>query len=459
MSTEIITHNDVELERISSSRHDSRGIDEDPQDSQSLPPYDGGKAAWRLLLAAFVFEALLWGFPLSFGVFQEYYSQLPQFKDSPYISVIGTVASGMSYMAAPIIIPIIKQYSRYRRHMIWFGWTLALLGLVAGSFARSLGTLILTQGVMYGVGFIIFYYPILSMVNEYWIARRGMAYGFLCSASGVSGAALPIGLQSLLHRYGYHTTLRIIAVGLLVLTGPLIPVLKGRLPHSATEITAPTRTDWSFLKVPLFWIYSASNFAMGLGYFFPSIYLPSYATSNGLSSTQGALLLTIMSISQVLGQFSFGYLSDKDRIPLSVLISSSALVAGIAAYTSWGLAHTFGVLTVFAMIYGFFGAGYTAMWARMGTAVTNEPTAAFAAFGLLNFGKGVGNVLAGPIGGAFLALRNAVDAGTYGAARYETVILFTGSCMLVSALTVGLQYVRCSGLPFPLLSTWLCSKQ
>ena len=28
---------------------------------QSLPPYDGGRAAWSLLLAAFVFEALLWG--------------------------------------------------------------------------------------------------------------------------------------------------------------------------------------------------------------------------------------------------------------------------------------------------------------------------------------------------------------------------------------------------------------
>lgn len=28
---------------------------------QSLPPYDGGKVAWRLLLAMFVFEALLWG--------------------------------------------------------------------------------------------------------------------------------------------------------------------------------------------------------------------------------------------------------------------------------------------------------------------------------------------------------------------------------------------------------------
>jgi len=29
--------------------------------SQSLPPCDGGNAAWKLLISAFVFEALLWG--------------------------------------------------------------------------------------------------------------------------------------------------------------------------------------------------------------------------------------------------------------------------------------------------------------------------------------------------------------------------------------------------------------
>jgi len=29
--------------------------------TQSLPPCDSGSAAWRLLLSAFVFEALLWG--------------------------------------------------------------------------------------------------------------------------------------------------------------------------------------------------------------------------------------------------------------------------------------------------------------------------------------------------------------------------------------------------------------
>lgn len=91
---------------------------------QSLPPVDGGKAAWRLLCAAFVFEALLWGFPLSFGVFQNYYSRLPEFEHSPYISVIGTVASGMSYMAAPVMISVIKRFKRYRGTMIYFGCTL-----------------------------------------------------------------------------------------------------------------------------------------------------------------------------------------------------------------------------------------------------------------------------------------------------------------------------------------------
>ncbi|OJJ06395.1 hypothetical protein ASPVEDRAFT_323137 [Aspergillus versicolor CBS 583.65] len=70
------------------------------------------------------------------------------------------------------------------------------------------------------------------MVNEYWIARRGMAYGILCGASGVSGSVMPFALQTLLAKYGYRTTLRAVAVALTLLTGPLIPLLKGRLPPS-----------------------------------------------------------------------------------------------------------------------------------------------------------------------------------------------------------------------------------
>jgi hypothetical protein len=221
---------------------------------------------------------------------------------------------------------------------------------------------------MYGTGFILFYYPILSMVNEYWIARRGFAYGLLCSASGVSGAAMPFAIEKCLQTYGYPTTLRAVAVGLFVITGPLIPLLRPRLPD--VRASGPVaRTDLGFLRSALFWTYSLSNFAMGLGYFFPSLYVPSYALASGLSSTQGALLLALMAVSQVLGQTSFGYLSDRSGMSINALAGSSAVVAAVAVYTCWALAQSFGVLVAFVLIYGFFGAGYTALWVSIPTTI------------------------------------------------------------------------------------------
>lgn len=398
-----------------------------PDQASRLPPTDRGFAAWRLLLAAFVFEALLWGFPLSFGVFQNYYSLLPQFKDNHYISVVGTTASGISYLGAPLVMPLIRRYSAYRTQMILVGWPLCIVGLVAGSFANTLSMLILTQGVLYGVGFIIFYYPILTMVDEFWVRRRGMAYGLLCSASGASGAVMPLVLQALLRRFGYRTTLRAIAVMLVVLTGPLIPLLRGRF---GQQHNLSPRTDWTFLKKPLFWIYSVSNLWMGLGYFFPSLYLPSYASSIGLSVPKGALLLSLMSIAQVAGQFTFGYLSDR-KLSLNALIMVTLSIAATSTFGLWGVARSLPPLIFFALLFGFFGAGYTAMWARMVTAISDEPSASQAMFGLFCFGKGVGNVLAGPISAGLLRL--STDSSGYGHGMYRAVVIFTGVCLLLSA--------------------------
>lgn len=302
--------------------------------------------------------------------------------------------------------------------------------------------LILTQGVAYGLGFLIFYYPILSMVNEYWVARRGMAYGVLCGASGVSGAVMPFILQELLTKYGYRTTLRAMAVAMALLTGPLIPFLKGRLPPS--ERASIPKVDWTFFRSPLFWVYSVSNLLQGLGYFFPSLYLPSYASALKLGSKSGALVLALMSVCQVGGQFVFGLLSDR-KVPLNVLACSSTVVAAIACFTMWRLAKSLPVLILFAIVYGFFGAGFTAIWARMSTAITDDATAGPIVFSLLNFGKGIGNVLAGPLGG--LLVSHSRSAGTPSSLSYRWVIIFTGVCMFASACTICSRYFKYLGMP------------
>jgi hypothetical protein len=86
------------------------------------------------------------------------------------------------------------------------------------------------------------------MVNEYWVARRGMAYGVLCGAGGVSGAVMRFVVQTLLDNYGYQKTLRIVAVGLAILTILLLPFFKDRLPSS--DQTISPRIDWSILQEP-----------------------------------------------------------------------------------------------------------------------------------------------------------------------------------------------------------------
>lgn len=275
------------------------------------------------------------------------------------------------------------------------------------------------------------------MVNEYWIARRGMAYGVLCGASGVSGSVMPFVLQALLAKYGYRITLRAVAVALTLLTGPFIPLLKGRLPPS--ERASMPKIRWTFFRSPLFWVYSVANLLQGLGYFFPSLYLPSYASSLRLGDRSGALLLALMSVCQVGGQFVFGLLSDR-KVPLNILACLSTIIAAIACFTMWRLAESLTVLIFFAIVYGFFGAGFTAIWARMSTAVTDDVTAGPIVFTLLNFGKGVGNILAGPIGGLLVSKPD--SAGTPLSSSYRWVIVFTGTCMFASTCIICLRFMK-----------------
>ncbi|KAG9519652.1 MFS general substrate transporter, partial [Aureobasidium melanogenum] len=420
------------LEMESLNTHEAEQDERTPH----LPPIDGGLQAWVILLSAFTFEAILWGFPLSFGIFQEYYSTLPQFENNKYITYIGSIATGICYMGAPLMAPLVKRFPRWQGMMVKVGWVICLGALVAGSFAESIGGLIVTQGVMYGTGYLIIFYPVVSMVNEWWVTRRGLAWGILLGSSGASGVAYPFINEALLHKYGYKTTLRAMAVATILMTGPLLPCLKTRLPPSQSSHLA--KTDWTFIKKLIFWLYICSTVSQSLGFYLPSLYLPSYAASMGLSSTSGAMLIALMNISSVFGQFIYGYLSD-GRVALNALLLSTMLVSTIVALTLWGLAESLAVLVIFALVYGFFAYAYLAMRVRMGTAVAAEHSDAMIMFCLFSFAQGIGNVLAGPVSGALLLPD--IDEHAYGFVRYKILIIFTGAAMFASAAFIALSYL------------------
>ena len=335
------------------------------------------------------------------------------------------------FLGGPILTPVVKRFQRYQRHLIFAGWLICVISLVAASFATTTTQLILTQGALYGFGVLIFYYPILSMLNEWFVQKRGLAYGVMNCATGFSGTVLPFALEKLLQKYGYAITLRGMALFIAALIGPLVLVFKGRAP--TPKETPSIVPDLSFLKKPRFYLYAASNLFQGMGFYFPLLFLPSYATAIGLSVENGAMLLALVSLAQAAGQLTFGYLSD-DRLHLHLLTFMSPFISAIACFTFWGFSHTLAPLIVFSLIYGFFAAGYVVLWARMGMQINQDPNEALTSWTFLAFEKGVGNVLTGPISAALIS--QTITINSYGISKYKNVVLFTGACMLCSSLVI-----------------------
>ncbi|KAM3066183.1 hypothetical protein ACMFMG_010476 [Clarireedia jacksonii] len=90
----------TELANFQSDVEEVQNIDgagEMHEEDRGAPRADGRKDAWLFLAGCFLFEALIWGFPFAFGVFQSYYSTHAPFDHDPTgIAVIGTCATGIS---------------------------------------------------------------------------------------------------------------------------------------------------------------------------------------------------------------------------------------------------------------------------------------------------------------------------------------------------------------------------
>lgn len=362
---------------------------------------------------------------MAFGVFQEHYSRQPEFKDSPNIAAIGTISSSIYFLGAPFATRLVTRYQRWQYHMVLGGTTTCILALLGASFARSVNVLIATQGVLYGTGFLFLYTPLLSMLNEWFVQRRGFAYAVVFAGGGVSGVGLPFLFEWLLGRWGFRGALRIFVVVQLILVVPVLPLLRGRLPVSTRATVRPV--DLTFLKNPVFWILTVSNLSQSLAYYIPPLYLPTFAAAMGLSGPIGALVLAAYNLATVAGQLGFGYLSDRVN-DIFILVVITGLVSSVAAFTLWGLAHSLAPLILFTIIYGLFAGAYVVFWQRFGSMLSDDPQPVYS---LMAFGKGVGNIVIAPISQSLL---NKPLFSNYGLGKFGSLIIYLGSLMFFSSI-------------------------
>ncbi|KAK4962916.1 hypothetical protein LTR10_000543 [Elasticomyces elasticus] len=412
------------------SPHDMYLGEEESREASTLPPVDGGRDAWLALAGAFCLEALIWGFPYCYGIFQTYYSTHEPFASEPAgIATISTTATAIMFMSAPGVALFVQRYPRLRRVASLVGLVVTCVALIAASFCNSTAGLLATQGVLFAVGGLFLYFPAMYVIDEWFVARKGLAFGVVWTGTGFSGAVVPWLLQWLLNDYGFRTTLRVWAVVVAVLSLPSIYFLKNRLPVTRTRTSRPM--DWSFLKAAPFWIFQFGNVTMSLAYFLPSLWLPSFARSMGMPSFSGPLAVCLVNVAACFGYLLQGQLVDRYHVTIAIFMSVAGSV--ISIFLFWGFATTQPMLYIFALIWGLSGGGFTANWAGCATALKTSSNSLDTSMliSLMCVGKGIGSVVTGPISEALLQVGPWHGAPFAYGSQYGPVIVFTGATAML----------------------------
>lgn len=367
------------------------------------------------------------------------------------------------YIGAPVFLTLHRIYPRLFLWAPLAGLLIMCFSLALSSFSTTTTHLILTQGVLYAIGGGICYFPCIIYTDEWFVQRKGLAYGVMWSATGFGGVVIPLLMQWLLDQYGHRTTLRVWAVTLFLLTAPLVPFTKPRIPPAKKGHL--DKRSFTVVWDPVFIMYQVTAMVQALGFFLPGVYLPTFArTSLSAGPWPAALTVILINIASVFGCIVMGLLVDRLHATTCLLISSIGAAVGTLLF--WGFAINLGVLYVFCAMYGLFAGSYTSAWAGVmkqmssradakaaklterrdhagGSDDSEQPREGGSTFdptavlGFLAAGRGVGNIVSGPLSEVMIkGLPWQGEAvGAYGSG-YGTLIAFTGTTALLGGVAV-----------------------
>jgi len=249
----------------------------------------------------------------------------------------------------------------------------------------------------------------------------------MISQAGTGGGGLltPFLMNALLEKYGFRTALRIWSIALIVISTPLIYFIRPRLPIS--PVSQNPRYGLNFLKDPGFWILQVGLACESLGYFIPTIYLPSFATSLGLSPSMGTMLVASVNASAVFASVVMGMLCDRFHVTTVILFSTVG--ATLAVLLFWGMSTALPLLCIFSILYGFFAGRFVSSNAGIIKLIKGRDQSVDVGIMLrvMSAARGLGSIVSGPLSEALMRGSHwKKEAGFGYGSGYGSLIVFTG---------------------------------
>ena len=253
-----------------------------------------GSYGWVLVLEGFLASVMTDGSLYAFGVF--FPSYVNDFgTDYATASWIGSVASGVTVFFAFHVGYLCDRFG-YRSVMVT-GALLAGIGYIAAAYSTSIWQLILSQGVVFGLGCSLAYTSGLAIVGQWFTVSRGLAFVIAGSGSGTGQFILAILTGYFLETYGWRLALKYLAI---LVTGTVL-FCAFIMRNITREVNAPPprpvprnllKSLRELLEDKHFFLLYMGYLVVMFGFSMPYAYITIYAQDNGLSNAESYLLLS-----------------------------------------------------------------------------------------------------------------------------------------------------------------------
>ncbi|KAK8066216.1 monocarboxylate transporter protein [Apiospora hydei] len=448
------------------SEHDLQ--DPAPAATPALAPISRKKQA-AVLLSAFTTIALTIGYNQCFGVFQQFYLSAdqdvlvpsPASASSPptaLLAFVGTLCYGLTWAGGIVVNPVISRIEHgawesgtSHSSRLWHiralrlltprmitmsGVCMMSLGFALASLSASIWHLLLTQGLIVGLGMSLLYFPLLAPAPEYFTNHRATAMGFILAGGGAGGLILSPVIRALLSSLGGRWTLRIYAAFNLVAGLPVawsVPRSRFATGSSSEPPERPnTHVSRALASRSTFVFSAVAAFLQAAGAQLPLSFIPSYTVVLGQTASNGATLLAasnaINAVSRVLTGYAGDRLGRQNTLILTLLLAALSVFAfwlsSVLAATS---TTAFSLWLVFIVLYSCSAGGYYGLFPALIAEVFGiRQYAAVNAFIL--FVRGLGTMFGSPVGGTLLG---GPEKGT---SAYASIAYWDGALLMGATL-------------------------
>lgn len=163
--------------------------EETPAENTQTTVSEGSFLACSQVLVSHLIVVNGFGYFSSFGIFQSHWIDTLGRSNSD-ISWVGSLSLFLLFFLGTLSGPIMDR--GYLRHLLVAGCGFQILGVFTTSAVSQYWQLVLSQGIVQGIGNGLLFTPCIALVSTYFTKRRAFALSLAACGAPVGGVVFPI---------------------------------------------------------------------------------------------------------------------------------------------------------------------------------------------------------------------------------------------------------------------------